>query len=598
MILKSYLAWMTIFHDVTPWSPLMKELPFILIFFCLIERFATKHKVVVYWAANLLLSGIFFAAIMYYKYFGIIVTYHMLSQVGQVGEVKNSVFFILDPYYLLIFLDLIALLIWWIRNRKSPKLEVFNSRKVGPLKIATIFVVSVALTILNIVPNRASVNELKKTEAMGILSYETYTVLADHKDKENLNDETVTQSKIDGLKNINLPKSPQFWQAAAGKNLIIIQMESFQNFLINLKVDGQEITPVMNQLANNGFYFPNFSHQAGQGNTSDAEFVVNTSYYVPEHGPATLVYANKALPSLPKLLENQGYFTATFHTNTVQFWNRQALYSSLGFNKYYDESFFGDSDIVALASSDEVLYNKTADELKRLDQDKKPFYAQIISLSAHHPFIIPDEKVHITLPARYQNTFIGNYLTAQNYADYALGQFIDKLKKSGVWDDSIILIYGDHQGLPITSLNSTDQSLMEEIYGHPYNQADMVNVPLIISAPGITSSKVYNTAGGQVDILPTVANLMGISLKDHIHFGEDLLNQTVNLLPERYYLPTGSFINDTGLFVPGVGFSDGQLQTKDPSGEASAPAPTQQQYDNALELLHLSDCYVSQLPDK
>lgn len=64
-------------------------------------------------------------------------------------------------------------------------------------------------------------------------------------------------------------------------------MESFQEFLVDLKIDGKEITPNINKLARESQYFPNFYQNVGQGNTSDAEFVVNTSFYIPPRGAAT-----------------------------------------------------------------------------------------------------------------------------------------------------------------------------------------------------------------------------------------------------------------------------------------------------------------------
>src|SRR5690606_30493531 len=146
---------------------------------------------------------------------------------------------------------------------------------------------------------------------------------------------------INELKNIKPVEQPYLFETAAGKNLIVIQMESLQNFVLDLEIDGVEITPNMNKLLTESYYFNNFYQQVGQGNTSDAEYVVNTSLYIPERGAATQMYANKQLPSLPKLLKQENYTSATFHTNVVEFWNRAELYSSLGFDHYYDAQYFG-----------------------------------------------------------------------------------------------------------------------------------------------------------------------------------------------------------------------------------------------------------------
>lgn len=119
-----------------------------------------------------------------------------------------------------------------------------------------------------------------------------------------------------------------------------------------------------------------------------------------------------------------------------------------------------------------------------------------------------------------------------------------------------------------------------------------------MSATGITTPSVKEQLGGQVDILPTVSNLLGVSLADHIHFGQDLLNQsTYNLLPQRYYLPTGSFVNNEELFLSGSGFEDYQHYTL--SGNGNQPLQsTEDEFERALQLLHLSDSYVTQLPDR
>ncbi|MGF7048884.1 phosphoglycerol transferase MdoB-like AlkP superfamily enzyme [Paenibacillus sp. DS2015] len=573
----------------------MTELPFIWLVFSFIEWFASKRKLTAYMVVNLLVTAIFFAVIMYYKYYGVIVNYHALEQVNQVTAVKNSVFSLLDPYYLFIFTDIIAFFLLSFRRTKMKNWKRTTAYKGRKLVVLPLFILSLALCLFNILPNRASMNEIIQAQDMGILNYEAYTLFAND-DTDWVPLKNVTQQSINELKTVTEVENPDYWQDAQGKNLIIIQLESFQNFLINLKLDGKEITPNMNRLAQEHLYFPNFYQQVGQGNTSDAEFVVNTSFYIPSNGAATQIYADKELPSLPKLLEAQGYSTATFHTNTVEFWNRGDLYHALGFDKYYDNQFFGDEDTVFFGASDETLYAKTATVLQEMDADPNPFYSQVISMTAHHPFSIPEDKYHMELPEHYEGTFVGDYIRSQNYADYSLGLFIDDLKAKGLWDNSLIVVYGDHMGLPIYSLDKDDKELMKEIYGHEYSYQEMLNIPLIISSTEIAAPQVIENMGGQIDILPTLANLMGISLSDHIHFGQDLLNHSSNILPQRYYLPTGSLMSDTTMFLSGSGFDDGTQYPLHRSGDQTQPV-TEEQYMQALKLLQLSDSYVNQQPN-
>ncbi|WP_235886365.1 LTA synthase family protein [Paenibacillus cymbidii] len=599
LLLKGYLAWNVVFDNVSLGMTLLTEIPCIWGVFCLIEWWASKRKLLYYVIVNLLFTLLYFTVLMYYKYYGIIVTYHALHQADKVTQVGNSTYSLLDPYYLLIFLDIVVLaaLLWWPKKRKE--LQTIGIRPMNRRLITGLFVVSLVVSLFNIWPNRANMNENKQASEMGILNYELYTLLSDPMEKEELVDKAnITQSAIDKLKGVSEQgEEAGQWAAAEGKNVIIIQMESFQNFLIGLTVDGKEITPNMNRLAQDDFHFDRFFTMVGQGTTSDAEYVVNTSMYVPKHAAATDHYVDKALPSLPKLMHANGYLAATFHTNKVEFWNRIELYPALGWDRYYDERFFGDDDHVAFGSSDEVLYAKTLDELQRLDEQEQPFYAQIISMSAHHPYDIPKSKYKMTLPDRFENTLVGDYIRAQNYADYALGAFIDGLKSSGLWEDSVVLLYGDHQGLPLYSLSKDEKTLMQEMVGHEYGYTDMFNIPLIMHVPDVTYPAVIHTTGGQIDILPTVANLTGVKLDDQLHFGQDLLNAESNLLPMRHFLPTGSVVTDTDIFLTGKGYEDGTNYSLS-GGTVDQARTTEEQYNRALELLHLSDSYVEQLPDR
>ncbi|XEC94699.1 LTA synthase family protein [Paenibacillus tarimensis] len=593
MLFKIYLTWFVIFEGGWTWKPLITDILSVWVIFCLIELMASRRKLALYMAVNLLLTSVFFAAIMYYKYYGVIVTYHALMQVNQVTEVKDSVFSLIDPQYMLIFIDIIVLSFWFFAGKSTREWRIRISRKTQGRFIGVALICLVTVSLANIWPHRASMNELNQAAGMGLLNYEAYTILKDKKE-DTLPLEEITPEAIRELKGIAIPEEPELHGAAAGKNVIIVQLEAFQSFLLGLELEGREVTPNMNELISESYYFNNFYQQVGQGNTSDAEFVVNTSLYIPVRGAASQVYGDKELPSLPKLLRENGYHSVTFHTNDVKFWNRDEMYKAIGFDKYYDQPFFGDEDIISFGPSDEVLYERTAEELQRLSAQEQPFYAHIIAVTAHHPFKLPEHKLTLELPEEYQGTFLGDYLTAQHYADYAFGLFVDDLKARGLWDNSLVLVYGDHLGLPMYSLGPKDRSLLEDILGRVYSYSDMLNIPLAVSLPGVTEQRTFTQLGGQSDVLPTVANLLGIDARDRIMFGQDLLNQQSNLLPQRYYLPSGSFLNDAAVFVPGNGFHDGtihQIGTR-----PIAATVSEEEYNRALELLRLSDSFVRQLP--
>lgn len=601
MLLKIYLTKAVLFSGGSLWQPLLTDLPAVWVVFGLVEWLAPKRKFGAYLVADLVMTCIYFAVIMYYKYFGVVVTYHALQQLGQVTEVQGSVMSLLHPYFLLIFTDIVVFYVLMLANGRFREWRRRLSRERPKRAAIGLLALSLAVCLANVWQSRESMNELKRSESMGIIPYQavelasgaTNTVAGMVKEPEKPAD--VTQQAIDRLKGIEMPRTPRYEGIAKGKNLIVIQLEAFQNFLLNAKIDGIEITPNLNALLGDTVYFPRFYQMVGQGNTADAEFVVNTSMYIPQHGAASQDFGDLRLPSMPRALAAQGYDTATFHTNDVKFWNRKALYRALGFGSYYDKSFFGEDDMVFFGSSDELLYGKTADKLEQMSAAGKPFYAQIVSMSSHHPFNIPDRKIRIQLPERFADTLVGDYLEAQNYADFALGQFMERLKRDGLWDNSVIVIYGDHMGVPIYSLGESERGLMEEIIGREYRSTEMMNIPLILSIPGVDAPQVVAGTGGQADIYPTVANLLGIPLRNQIHFGQDLMNQSANLLPQRYYLPSGSFVNESGIFVPGEGFTDGETIPFD--GALPSPSDAKEdEYVRALELLGMSDRYVRSLP--
>lgn len=597
LLAKDYLARLIIFNDYSIRTTLFISLPAIVIVLSLIELLAGKRKIWLYMICNLVLTSVYFAAIMYNQYFGIVVTYRALQQANQVTEVNASVINLMHPYFLLIYIDVVVFAILY-GLRRDFRLLCRNTFLLNKKAALSLLVVSLIVSFSLVSANKNILNEVKQAEKMGILNYEVYAILKDLKPNERIDPAQITPEAIRDAKGITEPAERKYWGAAEGKHVIVVQMESFQDFLIGLTVDGQEITPNMNRLAKEGWYFSNIFQMVGQGNTSDAEFVLNTSFYIPEHGAASSKYADKSLPSLPKLLKAEGYQAYTFHTNNVLFWNRENLYQALGFDKFYDDAFFGTEDMVAFGASDEVLYRKTVQELAEKQKAGERVYANIISMSAHHPFHLPERKDTLKLPSKFDGTLTGNYLKSQHYADEAIGVFVDELKKQSLWDNSVVLFYGDHVGLTMSSLEKQDRALLTELLGKQYAYDEMLNIPLIMHVPGQPGGLLMNQLGGQIDFMPTIANLLGVSLDGHIHFGQDLLNHESNVLGERYYLPTGSFVNDSIVFVPGEGVKDGTgypLSNDKPKPDDEAVA---KDFQRVLHLMNLSDSYVESLPEK
>jgi phosphoglycerol transferase MdoB-like AlkP superfamily enzyme len=300
--------------------------------------------------------------------------------------------------------------------------------------------------------------------------------------------------------------------------------------VINQTVGGQEITPNLNQLAKDGLYFDNYYTQVGPGNTADAEFSTMDSLYPLPDDVVFIDYAKNAYKALPQLLVENGYKTYSLHGDVPTFWNRSNIYPRLGYQKAYDLNDFvvtrpvgkGPSDL-----GDEDLFSQS---LPRLESFKQPFMTTLITMSLHTPFILPADLQTLNIPVQTNLTQTQwEYLQAAHYTDKAIGEFIDGLKKDGLYDNSLILIWGDHGSFTdITSALGKNNILPK---------LNNSQVPMIILAPGTNLEGTENEPASHLDIYPTVVNLFGITPPKSI-LGQDLLN-TKNPVETHFELVSG-----------------------------------------------------------
>jgi phosphoglycerol transferase MdoB-like AlkP superfamily enzyme len=385
--------------------------------------------------------------------------------------------------------------------------------------------------------------------------------------------------------------------AFLGKNVILIQVEALNTMVMQKSIGGHEITPALNKLIQQSWYFPNTYSETGIGNTADAEFVVNSSLYTPRGQAAPVVYADRTIPALPRLVRKIGYDAFTMHQNQVAYWNRKELYAALGFARYYDSPFFHWEDMMGpMGSSDEVLFRKGITVLQQEDASRTPSYSMFITLSAHTPFeFIPNSRRPLKTPTELQGSLLGNYISAESYSDLAIGKFIADLKASKIWDKSVVIIYGDHTAMIENELSGKDAKAAQELLGRDYGPADRQRIPLIIHLPLQTTSRVVTQTVGQVDIMPTVADLLGIDLTSVPHMGRSVFVDSNPLVPLRSYLPGGTFVNDRVVFMPGMGFDDGTSVKIADGSQAKATDEEKTDFQRVLELTKISDTWVRSL---
>ena len=360
----------------------------------------------------------------------------------------------------------------------------------------------------------------------------------------------------------NTNKENKYTNIFKGKNVIAVHAESMQNVLINLKISGKEITPNLNKLTKEGLYFDNFYSQVSFGTSSDTEFTYATSLLPVSSGTVFINHSDKEYVSFYKLLKEKGYHTFSMHANTGDFWNRNIMHKNLGYYKFYDKTSYEIDEEIGFGLSDESFIKQSVEYIKQINKENKKFYGTLITLSNHTPFdyneLFGDFDVTMTRNGvKYpymQDTKLGNYFVSAHYADKQLGLLVSELKKAGILDDTIIVIYGDHDARISTSLwnrfynydYETNGILDEEDPNYKeldyYWQELNRKVPLIIWSNDEKFQSKYgktvSTAMGMYDVAPTLGNMLGVF--NEYALGSDIMNKKDNLVA----FPNGNFVTN------------------------------------------------------
>jgi len=357
---------------------------------------------------------------------------------------------------------------------------------------------------------------------------------------------SVIDREVDKSKyTVKADRDSEYFGIAENRNVIILQVEAIQNFVLGASYNGQIITPNLNELLNiDTLYFPNYYYQIGGGNTCDAEFSVNNSLFGPENEAGYVKYTDNDYNGLPWLLKQNGYTGAyAFHGYYGDFWNREKAYVKQGFDDYKSLEDYSGTDLFPMGISDRELFTEAMESLKSYEE---PFYSFFITLSSHHPYALPLKDIGITLLPEDEDTLFGLYIQSMNYVDTVIGEFMDMMKEAGLYDNSVFVIYGDHY-----ALTNTDDRIEEQVssmIGREYTLFDVFNVPLIIHIPGMDRAETFDVTGGHVDVMPTLLCLLGLENTKTVMFGQNLLEAESGIVCEQTHLSVGSFISDEIMF--------------------------------------------------
>jgi uncharacterized sulfatase len=485
------------------------------------------------WGANLFVSIVFFIDLWYLRGFSTMPSLIILQQTADLHNTRASILSMGKLIDLIFFIDIIVLLVLFIRNKK---IDVEKKRKVAAfiilftLGIASVVIVPIRVKIFHKNDNRAQLYHILDRNytaynvsplAYHILDvYDVYrdiqpTILSE-KRKISIRDWFSTKREI-------LPDN-KYKGMFKGKNLLMIQVESLEKFVINRSINGQEITPNINRLLNNSIFFNNFHEQVYEGTTSDAELMATTSVYPLKQGSTFFRYPYTTYNSLPNLLEGIGYTTMAMHADRASFWNWKNALTNIGFDQCIDSSFYTSNEIIGMGLSDGAFLEQSIPMIKN---QKRPFYTYMITLTSHGPFDLPKKYRQLALESELDKSTLGGYFQSIHYTDQQIGNFLSKLEADGLLNNTVVVLYGDHEG------------------PHKYYQSDIVKfdnkkegwlhnyqlVPLIIYQKGLKPEKI-STIGGQIDLLPTICYMMGIDRQKYekTAMGRNLLNTNENFV--------------------------------------------------------------------
>ncbi|EGT0013536.1 LTA synthase family protein [Clostridium perfringens] len=309
-----------------------------------------------------------------------------------------------------------------------------------------------------------------------------------------------------------------------GKNLVAIQVESLENFVIGQKVYGQEITPNINKLLKNSLYFDNIKEQNNSGISSDCDLMVNTSMLPVRDGSTFFGYPWTEYNTLQDLLNSKGYNTISTHPEVPGNWNWAEAHKSFKADKIWDASQFNQSEVIGLGMSDESYLKQIGDKLKK---EKQPFYTFLVTLTSHGPFEVPEDKQYLNLPEDLNKNMLGAYFQSVRYTDEAIGKFINQLKEEGLLENTVIMLYGDHCGVHKFYEDDIKDSPLEDDWWKDNEK----EIPFMIYNPSIKGETI-SKEGGQIDFLPTIAYLLGFNRDsfDNTSMGRVLVNTNRNAI--------------------------------------------------------------------
>ena len=501
-----------------------------------------------YWiliATDFVLSLWLFANILYYREFSNFLSLSIIKTSGSTADnLGKSIVGITRATDFLTFIDIALVIILMVS--KIVKYDLRPLKLKFNLLLESIAVLLIGINLMMAQKDRPGL--LTRTfdnsyivKYLGMNEYAVYDAFKTAQTSEQMAKANVSdlQAVKKYLKLNYVKPNSAYTGVAKGKNVMIIHLESFQQFLIGYKWKGKEVTPNLNKLyhAKNTLSFSNFYNQVGQGKTSDAEMMLENSLFGLQSGSAMSSYGtSNTFESAPAILSQQGgYTTAVMHGGAGSFWNRNNAYKQFGYEYFMPLSYYQNKPkyYIGYGLKDKIFFSQSIKYIERLPQ---PFYLKLITVTNHYPYDL-DKKNQSIAKTETGDETVDGYVQTAHYLDQAIGQLMRWLKKTGLAKNTLLVFYGDHYGISGNHHKASAELLNQDEFTN-FDNLKFQRVPLMFHMRGLKGG-VKKTYGGEIDVLPTLLNLLGIKNQKTIQFGHDLLSKKA---PQIVAQRNGDFI--------------------------------------------------------
>jgi lipoteichoic acid synthase len=468
----------------------------------------------------------------------------LMPQIQFLPQVVNAAVSLVQWTDAFFVINTVALTVFLVRRRRSGQMDSSTEPRVDRLRKAgtTLLVSLLVFGIFAAFLTRTESSRLKKqwnrpflVERFGACTFHVSDIV-----KYAVSSYGFTKIADEDFGNVArffkeraaTPKAPNaYTNILKDQNLIVIHAESIQGAFMFARVGGVEITPNINRIARQGLNFDSFYTQQSSGTSSDSELTFNTSLYPINNGTVFISHFKNSFVTLADMLGEEGYTSIAMHGNNGDFWNRDVMNNTLGYDRFYSKKDFEIDEVIGMGLSDMSFFKQSLDFIQNTP---KPFYSTLITLTNHTPFEELDKYGEFD-SGDIEGTRLGRYFKSLHYADKAIGYFLDELDNRGLLDDTIIVLYGDHPaGLSYDAVKEFMGK--ESLDWFEYNRFN--TNPFLIWSRKIDRPITIHKPMGMIDVLPTLANMMGIEAP--FSFGNDIFGVDSN----QVVFPDGSWLDE------------------------------------------------------